>query len=158
MEMVRNWKTITFIQYSVFWRWDMWPNLDAKKIMALEKELRCRRTSNKLRYRDTRKLNCNTLTREMNCDTATLENELQFRDARKWIAIPRRWKIKIGGRLFMMDNFPSLNDPAGIFNFLTELNNFTSLNVFFLSGATPPPAREIQSSYRLYGGVWSIWP
>ena len=39
----------------------------------------------------------------------------------------------------MMDNFPSLNNPAGIFTLLTELNNFTSLNVFFQRGAKPPP-------------------
>ena len=30
------------------------------------------------------------------------------------------------------------NDPAGIFNFLTELNHFTSLIVFSSKGATPP--------------------
>ena len=44
------------------------------------------------------------------------------------------------------------NDPTGIFNFLTDLNDFTSLNVLFFKGGFPP-AREIQSSYRLYGGV-----
>ena len=40
-----------------------------------------------------------------------------------------------------------------LLNLSTELNNFTSLNVFFKGGQGPPPAKEIQSSYRLYGGV-----
>ena len=31
------------------------------------------------------------------------------------------------------------NDPAGIFDFLTELDHFTSLNVFFQRGRDGPP-------------------